>query len=143
MPPSWRGTDAVDVGCVSSAGGMQDEAFMLPVLLRLNGSVQVSEAGEMLYVFPELQRRAARGGDRGLGRAFRAALSWVEDKAAGTPAPPPPFIAQEGALGPSPLLERADEECCLVWGGCRRGALTGFTPCRGPAVPGGEAAVGV
>lgn len=89
---------------------------MLPVLLRLNGTVQVSEAGEMLYVFPELQRRAARGGDRGLGRAFRAAVSWVEDKAAFVAAPPAPFIAQEGAPAAPPLREVPEEECLWALG---------------------------
>lgn len=77
--------------------GVQDEAFMLPVLLRLNGSVQVSEAGEMLYAFPELQRRAARGNSsRNLGGAFRAAVAWVEDKAVGRQAAPAPYLAQQG-----------------------------------------------
>lgn len=42
---------------------MQDEAYMLPVLLRFNGTVDVVTipGGEpaILYRFPELQRRAA------------------------------------------------------------------------------------
>ena len=70
---------------------------MLPVLLRLNGSVQVSDAGEMLYAFPELQRRAARGAPSRIGGAFRAAVAWVEDKAAGKSAAPSPYLAQHGA----------------------------------------------
>lgn len=70
---------------------------MLPVLLRLNGSVQVSDAGEMLYAFPELQRRAARRDGGRPGGAFRAAVSWVEDKVSGRAPVAQPYLAQQGA----------------------------------------------
>eukprot|EP00892_Ulva_mutabilis_P009503 jgi/Ulvmu1/6925/UM032_0003.1 len=75
-----------------------DEAYMLPVLLRLNGSVQVSSEGDMLYAFPELQRRAAQGGaQRGLRGAFRAAVSWIGEQTEGQGAAAQPYISQQGA----------------------------------------------
>lgn len=78
---------------------------MLPVLLRLNGSVQVSGSGDMLYAFPELQRRAAQGGSQGsLRGAFRAAVAWVEDKAQGKSPAEQPFLARQGAPPPPESL---------------------------------------
>jgi len=43
-----------------------DEDYMLPVLLRFNGTPEVSPNGELVYRFPELQVRAAEADTRSL-----------------------------------------------------------------------------
>lgn len=35
-----------------------DESYMLPVLARFNGSPEVDDAGQIVYVFPDLQQTA-------------------------------------------------------------------------------------
>lgn len=37
-----------------------DESFMLPVLTRLNGRPEVTEEGQIVYVFPELMTSAGK-----------------------------------------------------------------------------------
>lgn len=138
---------------------------MLPVLLRLNGSVQVSGSGDMLYAFPELQRRAAQGGSQGsLRGAFRAAVAWVEDKAQGKSPAEQPFLARQGAPPPQspcvcvpvpaqPLpcqpghsrsrwhdaVPQPRRSCPQV----HERLFTDSSSCRHTGVPGGEADAGV
>lgn len=84
-------------GClpgVLTVVGVQDEAYMLPVLLRFNGTVDVVTlpGGEpaILYRFPELQRRAAlpalatgpsalAGTQSGFRKAVGKAASWIQE----------------------------------------------------------------
>ena len=51
--------------------GLDDEAFVLPALVRFNGRAEVDDAGRLLYVFPDLQKtgRVEKGGG-GWGSAF-------------------------------------------------------------------------
>jgi hypothetical protein len=74
---------------------VQDEAYMLPVLLRFNGTVDVVTlpGGEqaMLYRFPELQRRAAfpamaavpsalaGRSHGGIRQAIGSAAAWIQE----------------------------------------------------------------
>jgi hypothetical protein len=53
--PGLAGSAARDV----DGDGSDDEAWVLPALVRFNGRAEVDEAGRLLYVFPDLQKTAA------------------------------------------------------------------------------------
>ncbi|XP_071720722.1 uncharacterized protein At5g03900, chloroplastic-like [Rutidosis leptorrhynchoides] len=57
---------------VETAEKMDDDPYMLPVLLRFNGQPQVDEVGNILYSFPSLQRTGTSNRDKkeDLGRQF-------------------------------------------------------------------------
>ncbi len=47
-----------------SAINLEDEDYVLPMLARFNGYPQVSDVGEIIYYFPELQISATRRGEQ-------------------------------------------------------------------------------
>ncbi|KAJ0809215.1 hypothetical protein HanPI659440_Chr01g0012251 [Helianthus annuus] len=62
---------------VESAENMDDDSYILPVLLRFDGQPEVDEEGNILYRFPSLQRTAASqrsGRKEYVGRKFS---EWV------------------------------------------------------------------
>ncbi|KAA8498055.1 Uncharacterized protein FVE85_5640 [Porphyridium purpureum] len=50
--------DPSDVDQFTTGGSLVSEQFMLPVLTRFGGYPEVSEDGQIIYVFPDLQRTA-------------------------------------------------------------------------------------
>ena len=60
------------VACANSHGGLQDEADVLPLVVRLHGEAIIDD-GHLLYRFPELQKRTQGGSSRPAGLAGRVA----------------------------------------------------------------------
>lgn len=50
----------------SNASGVVDEAYVLPVLQRFGGYPEVTEEGDIIYVFPDLRVTGRRGGGGGV-----------------------------------------------------------------------------
>ena len=76
--PAMSGSAARD----ADGDGADDEAWVLPALVRFNGRAEVDDEGRLLYVFPDLQKTAggrgsaaAAGTGGGWGSAFRGAPS--------------------------------------------------------------------
>lgn len=87
LPPT--GSDARD----ADGDGRDDEAWVLPALVRFNGRAEVDEAGRLLYVFPDLQKTAGGGrGGRGRARAGWSLGAGRRDAVGPPPSPPPPAL---------------------------------------------------
>ena len=65
--PAMAGSAARD----TDGDGADDEAWVLPALVRFNGRAEVDEAGRLLYVFPDLQKTAGGRGSGGSSSSGR------------------------------------------------------------------------
>lgn len=80
--PAASGAAARD----TDGDGADDEAWVLPALVRFNGRAEVDEDGRLLYVFPDLQKTA--GGRGGGGGGWGSAFSRGREVVSATPPPP-------------------------------------------------------
>ena len=80
--PAAAGTAARD----RDGDGLDDEAFVLPALVRFNGRAEVDEAGRLLYVFPDLQKTGrVPGTGGGIGGGWGSALGLPREAVAAPP----------------------------------------------------------
>ncbi|WP_218079650.1 hypothetical protein [Anthocerotibacter panamensis] len=73
------------------------EDYMLPVLVKFDGQPQVSETGDLVYVFPQLQVSAA-------GTGSRVSTGYLEEKPVEFSKAPAGTLTLAGALGVANIL---------------------------------------